>query len=160
LDTFEFLATPTWATEALLRRIRFEGMILEPCCGDGAISRVLLTHGYQVASFDIVDRGYGKQQNFFLRDQFADNIITNPPFNNAVNIVRHALWLSRRQTAMLLPTWFLNRRHAKPLFQLGLKCLLPFTKRVQFVVGRSCDFEVAWYVWERGHKGSVELSWI
>jgi methylase of polypeptide subunit release factors len=82
----QFFRTPAWVTESLLARISLEGCILEPCCGDGAISQVLLARGYLVESSDIMDRGYGKCQNFFLRTERADNIVTNPPYNNALNI--------------------------------------------------------------------------
>src|SRR4051794_29054930 len=56
----DFYATPTWVTEALLRHVRLRGPVWEPCCGDGAMSTVLATHGHEVVSTDIVDRGFGE----------------------------------------------------------------------------------------------------
>jgi hypothetical protein len=65
----------------------------EPCCGAGAISNVLGTHGYKVVSTDIADTGFGT--------------ITNPPYGEAatdagqprsskamLKVLRHALALT------------------------------------------------------------------
>ena len=38
----DFYATPSWVTEALLHHVRFRGRVWEPCCGDGAMSSVLM----------------------------------------------------------------------------------------------------------------------
>ena len=46
--------------EALLRRVRLPNGIWEPCCGDGAMARVLESHGHRVVGTDLVDRGYGE----------------------------------------------------------------------------------------------------
>jgi hypothetical protein len=35
----DFYKTPAWASHALMVFERFEGSILEPCCGDGSISK-------------------------------------------------------------------------------------------------------------------------
>ena len=80
----DFYPTPETATEALLKKQKFEGNIWECACGDGAISKVLLKHGYKVYSSDLIDRGYGSTGKDFLNsDLKADNIVTNPPFNLA-----------------------------------------------------------------------------
>lgn len=54
-DGVDFYQTPTWAIEKLLEVVTFEGNILEPCSGNGAISKVLEEHGYNVVSQDIRD---------------------------------------------------------------------------------------------------------
>ena len=83
----DFYATPTWVTEALLRHVRFRGPVWEPCCGAGAISTVLATHGYEVVSTDIADCGFGTPGVDFLacRSVHAGcrSIITNPPYGEA-----------------------------------------------------------------------------
>ena len=47
-------------TEALLRTVCLPKRIWEPCCGDGAMARVLESHGHHVVATDLVDRGYGE----------------------------------------------------------------------------------------------------
>ena len=48
----DFYPTPIEATQALLDREKFTGNVLEPACGDGAMSKVLINNGYQVISSD------------------------------------------------------------------------------------------------------------
>jgi hypothetical protein len=57
-----FYRTEAWATEALLRLpdVRLPNGIWEPCCGDGAMARVLEAHGHSIVATDLVDRGYGE----------------------------------------------------------------------------------------------------
>lgn len=75
----DFVKTPKLITEALLKYEKFDGDILEPCCGDGAISEILKKQ-YKVHSSDKIDYGYGEQKDLFdIFDEY-DNIITNPPF--------------------------------------------------------------------------------
>ena len=76
----DFVRTPKEVTEALLRYESFDGGVLEPCCGDGAISRVLLKNNYEVFSSDKFDYGYGVKQDLFEIKERPANIITNPPF--------------------------------------------------------------------------------
>ena len=56
----DFYPTPAWPTEALLRWVRLPNGIWEPCCGDGAMARVLESQGHRVVGTDLVDRGYGE----------------------------------------------------------------------------------------------------
>ena len=81
----DFYATPQESTESLLRVTTFRGDIYEPCCGQGHISKVLIKNGYNVFSSDLVDRGYGTPRiDFLMETKKHDNIITNPPFKNAL----------------------------------------------------------------------------
>src|SRR5882724_1020796 len=79
----DYYKTPSNATEALLKVEQFDGTILEPACGNGAISKILCDKGYNVISTDLIDRNYGIGGIDFLCNDYvysADNIITNPPF--------------------------------------------------------------------------------
>ena len=60
----DYYATEPLATEWLCKLEYFNKKILEPSCGEGHISEVLKTYGYEVTSRDIVDRGYGEVQDF------------------------------------------------------------------------------------------------
>ena len=76
---------------------RFHGSIWEPACGNGAISKVLVAHGYHVVSTDLIHRGFGIGGINFLTEPAsrARNIITNPPYGSGLAdaFVRHALHL-------------------------------------------------------------------
>lgn len=60
----DFYPTPDWGTTALLSWVTFDGSILEPCCGDGAMAEVIKAAGYKVKASDIIDRGYGEVRDF------------------------------------------------------------------------------------------------
>ncbi len=106
----DFYPTPRAGTEALLNVETFDGTIWEPACGDGAISRVLMDHGHQVISTDLIDRGYGQTGVDFLtqKNLIADNIVTNPPFMLAVKFVEVGLSLGSCKIAMLMQLRFLE----------------------------------------------------
>ncbi len=114
-DGPDFYPTPRWGTLALLEHIGFTGPILEPCCGDGAMSRVLEEHQYEVISSDKYDRGYGTVRDFFDITQRASNLVTNPPFNLAEPLLEHALKITDRKICLLLRLAFLEskRRYDK-----------------------------------------------
>ena len=68
--------------------------VWECACGEGHISKTLEKHGYRVLSTDLIDRGYGHQQDFLettMHNSFVSmDIITNPPFALAEQFVEHA----------------------------------------------------------------------
>lgn len=164
----DFYPTPPEATQALLDVERFDGLVWEPACGDGAISRVLEANGYRVLSTDLIDRGYGEgNHDFFTSPHKADHIVTNPPFILAEQFVRHALTRSTGKVAMLCKLAFLEGAKRKPFFaETPLKSVYVFSKRVSFYRnGEKGDYSssmiaFAWYVWEHGHEGEPVLRWI
>jgi hypothetical protein len=95
----DFYPTPAWVTEALLRTVCLPKAIWEPCCGDGAMARVLESHGHHVVATDLVDRGYGEGgRDFLMESRLPDGataIVTNPPYGGALarRVVDHALEL-------------------------------------------------------------------
>ena len=70
--------------------------VLEPCCGDGAMAKVIEAAGIKVLASDLHNRGYGHQADFFDYHQHGGDIVTNPPFNIAEDIALHALKIMRR----------------------------------------------------------------
>src|SRR3954453_17057910 len=96
----DFYPTPAWVTEALLRTVRLPKGVWEPCCGDGAMARILEAHGHHVVATDLVDRGYGHGgRDFMMESGLPDGvtaIVTNPPYGNGLpKFVDHALGLLR-----------------------------------------------------------------
>src|ERR1700693_3616175 len=55
----EFYSTPDWVTGCLLSQIRLDGPVWEPCCGDGAMARVIAGAGHSVVATDLADYGFG-----------------------------------------------------------------------------------------------------
>lgn len=108
----DFYATDPKATEKLLEKENFNHNIWEICCGQGHISEVLKTHGYNVYSTDLIDRGYQDDIIDILEyDACVDcDIITNPPYKCALEIVQKALNITSdgNKIAMLLKIQFLE----------------------------------------------------
>jgi hypothetical protein len=154
----DFYPTPPHATQALVDRERFMGLVLEPACGDGAIVRVLRKQGYDGQAADLLGG-----QNFFDRTEMVPNIITNPPYRHSLEFVLHAKRITTRKTAMLLPVEFLHGGTRYELFQDGrfpLKVVYVFSSRLRFGTETDATVGHAWYVWDRGHKGEPTLRWI
>jgi len=88
LDGPDFFPTPRWATFALIDNEKFSGNIWECACGDGTMSKVLEETGCTMLNSDLHDRGYGEiGLDFLTSTRYADNIVTNPPYNCAEDFV-------------------------------------------------------------------------
>jgi hypothetical protein len=100
LDGPDFFSTPRWATYALIDSEKFSGDIWECACGDGTMSKVLEETGCAVLSSDLYDRGYGEVGlDFLTSNRYADNIVTNPPYNCAEGFVASGVKHARRKFA-------------------------------------------------------------
>lgn len=165
----DFYPTPPEGTEALLSVERFDGAIWEPACGDGAISKVLAAHGYDVVSTDLVDRGFGTPRVDFLMESaaLAPNIITNPPFKLSTQFMRHAHHLADEKVAIFLRLACLAGSERSALFRCsGLARVWVFSRRITLWRngeekshgGGMTDF--AWFVWDKQHAGKPTLGWL
>ena len=120
----DFYATDSHTLDLLTRKYQIPHVVMEPACGEGHLSRWLTDHGHKVYSYDIVDRGYGQQQNFFEMLTAPDDcecILTNPPYKYATEFVLHALELLPEggQVVMFLKTTFLEtERRYNEIFRI------------------------------------------
>jgi hypothetical protein len=163
----DFYPTPPEATEALLRVEHFNGTIWEPACGDGAICKVLESHGHKVVATDLIDRGWGDAPHDFLTSNLtANNIITNPPFKLAEAFLRHALNQSTGKVALLCKLQWLEGGKRKSMFeQSPLARVHVFSKRLTMTRGGEAManggmIAFAWYVFEHGYQGDPVLRWL
>jgi hypothetical protein len=91
--------TPRCAIDTLVRVEDLPEAIWEPCAGRGAISRVLQDSGYRIFSQDLVayegaDPLIITRRDFLLeRRAPCKTIVTNPPFKNGDDFIRHGLSL-------------------------------------------------------------------
>ena len=138
--------------------------IWECACGDGAISNVLLKHGYKVYSSDLVDRGFGAANHDFLTSQLkSDNIVTNPPFNLSLEFALKALQSAKRKVVFLHKLAFLeSKKRHEQLFKLNkLEKVLIFSKRLGFKNndrgGLMC---FAWFIFDVNYNGKPTIDWI
>ena len=152
----DWYPTPDNVTEALLDRVRFEGAISEPCCGDGSLARVMERRGYDVVGTDLFDRGYGVGHGqafdiLKMRELPAPNIVTNPPFNIAAEIIEHVMALKPEKMALLLKASFWHAKSRQKLFERYRPSkIYALTWRPDFLHLKRPTMEVMWCVWERG----------
>ena len=168
-ETNDYYATDPKAVELLLEKEKFSSNLLEPSCGEGHISKVLLEHGYNVTSSDLINRGFGDTQDFFDYKYFNGNIVTNPPYKVALDFVKHSLEIisDGNKVAMFLKLQFLEGKARKEFYKTNppkkiyvasgrLNC----AKNGEFEKYPSSAVAYAWFVWEKGYQGKPEIDWI
>lgn len=166
----DYYATEPKAVESLLKVEDFNNYILEPCCGSGHISKVLKKHGFDVTSEELFDRGYGNiGVDYFERTSWNGDIITNPPYKNCLDFIKHSLNIipDGRKVAMLLRIQFLKSKNRRKFFDESPPVRIHvFSERIlcskngEFKTNESKAVCYAWFIWEKGFKGEPKLDWI
>lgn len=176
----DFYPTEPWVTEALCSAVEFDnrGILWEPACGDGRMSKVLDRWHAAVVSSDIADYGYGETGRDFLdpgtwawlqnrRAGQLAAIVTNPPFDLAVKFILRALELtkpSEGKVAILQRHEFLAPKSNHLLFRrpfpFAAKLVLPCRPRWSDADKASPRFPYAWYLWDWRHQGPPILRYL
>ena len=165
----DYYATDPKALELLLELEEFSDDVWECAGGAGHLSEVLNNHGFNVASTDLIDRGYGVAGVDFLsvNGSFDGDIITNPPYKYAKEFVEKALDVvtDGHKVAMFLKLQFLEGKARRRLFDTAPPA------RIYVSSGRincykngdsNCNdsaLAYAWFIWEKGHKGNTVVQW-
>lgn len=166
----DYYASPPRAVRDLCSKVTFKGSIWEPACGEGHISKALILKGYEVHSTDLIDRGYGKVKDFFLvRKSLGDNIITNPPYNRALEFAQHAMHILPKggRLALLLKVLFLEGKERGQWFrEYPPSRIYVYSKRIvcakngKFDEIRGAAVAYAWFIWKKGVKRAPRIYWI
>lgn len=166
----DFYATEPKAVELLLAEETFANNILEPCCGQKHITNILEQARYTVKSSDLIDRGVDADiQDFFKITEWDGDIISNPPYKNALDFVKHSLEIVKdgSKVAMFLKILFLEGKTRKEFFlENPPKVIYVASGRLncakngdfdKYTTGAVC---YAWFVWEKGFTGEPVIRWI
>lgn len=166
----DFYSTNPIAIDYLLQHEDFAENIWECACGNGKLSKRLEEKGHNVKSTDLVYRGYGEKESidFLIQDQVFDgDIITNPPYNLALEFVEKALELSNRKVAMFLKIQFLEtkKRYLNLFKENPPKKVLVFVKRMACYREDDTSFRSSaicfcWIIWDKEYDGDTVLEWI
>lgn len=169
-----FYATHPSCVSDILRVETFNHFVLEPFCGIGSISEVLKKHGYEVESYDIVDRGYGKVGDFFEVDfeQGWYDIVSNPPYTeNLTDIINRCISLRHSKVALLMPLRYLSgAERYREIYQINPPARI-YVYQERIGIAMNGDFEkyndpganreiYAWYIWQKDYTGVTELHWL
>ena len=166
----DFYATEPKAVELLLAEETFDNNILEPCCGKKHITNILEQAGYTIKSSDLIDRGVGADiQDLLEITDWGGDIISNPPYKNALDFVKHSLEIVKEgsKVAMFLKILFLEGKTRKEFFlENPPKVIYVASGRLncakngdfdKYTTGAVC---YAWFVWKKGFKGEPVVRWI
>jgi hypothetical protein len=133
------------------------------------MSRVFEEAGYDVVSFDKYNRGYGGVCDFFdIKEKYA-NLVTNPPFSIAEDVLAHALELAQNKICLLLRLAFLeSQRRYQKFYQLNPPSrVLVFSERLSiypknYEIKAGGTTSYAWFCWDvlDPLRGKTSLEWI
>lgn len=130
------------------------GVILEPCNGEGAISKELVNRGYKVITNDL-DKSNEADTHFdlavplnWMLIEDVDFIVTNPPFNLASEIISLAHQKAKRGVIALLRLSFiepcLNRSE---FLTVNPPSQMIVTPRISFTGKGTDNITTAWFIW-------------
>ena len=173
----DYYSTDPKALEIFLDKIKEDNITLhnkiwESACGEGHLSKVLENRGYQVFSSDLVDRGFGKVQDFLNyenQNQLSVDILTNPPYNKAQEFVEKALDVIQDgyYVVMFLKIQFLEGKERRKLFDKypPKYIYVNSARQICYLNGdmskkMSSATCYCWYIWEKGWKGEPIIRWI
>jgi hypothetical protein len=171
----DYYASPPHSVLDLFAVEEFSDAIWEPACGEGHLSKTMEVAGKRVLSTDLVARGYGGVADFLdgglLSGEIAweGDIITNPPFSRSTEFAERALEILHpgRKLALLLRIQFLESVKRQRLFQSDPpKMVYVYVRNIR--CAKNGDFAnatgnastYAWFVWEKGYRGTPGIGWI
>ena len=146
--------------------------VWECACGNGVLSEVLKEYGYDVISTDLINRGYGMGGVDFLlqTDKVNLDILTNPPYKQALEFVKHALEIQEEgcKTIMFLKLQFLEgqKRYDELFKEQPPKEIYVHVKRQMCYMNGDMTNKMSsavcycWFVWEKGFTGNPIIKWI
>lgn len=186
-EAVDFYSTDPDCVKDLLELEQFGNKVLEPCCGNGNIAKVLTEAGYDVTATDLYDHGYGTAGvDCFGYADIDQDIISNPPYSLTTEFIEHMLNELKpgHKMALFLKLQALEgrARYQKIFSQGKLRRVYVYVDRVACYknderyqknedgslildkdgnpkkVGSACAY--MWAVWEADYRGFPEIRWI
>jgi hypothetical protein len=173
----DFYATPAWCVEALLPHLP-RGRVLDPCCGDGAILRVVAdawklvedeVYGIELDEVRAAEAARRLPRSEIARENalavaswpcgYGLSVVMNPPYTFAEAFVRRALAeiAPGGTVAALLRLGFLEGQARAAFHRAHPADVLVLPRRPSFT-GRGTDASAyAWFVWGPGRGGRWSL---
>ena len=145
--------------------------VWECAVGQGHLAKVLKKNKKLARVSDIIDRGYPNTEILdFLEfnGRWHGDILTNPPFKLSNQFLEKSMSIIQdgRKVCMFLPIRYLEGKARRRLFELYVPKII-YVSSGRLGCAKNGDFEnynpraiaFAWFVWEKGFKGSTELTW-
>ena len=170
----DFYPTPAKATHVLFDHVPFiKGVIFEPCSGDGAIASVIEERLQRTIVTNDID--IRSQADFHLDAAIAsswekfpqpDWIVTNPPFNEALPILRNSFEKATVGVAFLLRLSFLEPTRKRAAWlrfiqQYQMMELIFGQPRISFTGDGKVDSVThLWMVWSKNRTTGFNRYYI
>lgn len=177
----DFYSTPAWCVKAILPKLSAFEVIIDPCCGDGAIFRAMPRY-IECEGFDInLDRvytarrwgasaacadsltyswGIGKERSDYASRPSRFKIITNPPYALALEFVARSFTEAHPvvEKAFLLRLGFLASAKRAAFHRSNPCDVYVLPKRPSFTGdGKTDASDYAWFVWGEGRGNRWEV---
>lgn len=177
----DYYTTAPTAVEEFIQHMQCKGLltgstftpIWEPACGCGNISKVLESHGYDVISTDLHDRGFGMSGIDFLETtsipEMCSTIITNPPYSLANEFILHAMKLLPgygRYIALMNISYLAGKNRFNDIYRCNyLSTVYVYTHRINcyknnIPTGHSSPVNYAWFEFTPLNKLKTTIEWI
>ena len=168
----DFYATDPKALELFLDQTEIKlTNVWECACGEGHLAEVLKKRNLLRKASDLINRGYGETGINFLNysNKWNGDILTNPPFGEALRFCQHALYCIEdgSKVIMLMRIQFLEGQKRKSFLQSNPPKFV-YVSSSRLLLAKNADFVryntpsancYAWYVWEKGFKGDTSIRW-
>lgn len=142
----------------MLRHEKFEGLVHEPCAGDGVMGDVLQDAGYDVRMSDLEPRRDDVAYGDALNIGRVANAVTNPPYCALKSLVPHWLETVDHKLALLVRLNFLEAQSRVPwLTGPNAPAKVIVVAGRMKVFGKTSQFPHAWVVWDRRTQHKTEL---
>lgn len=163
----DFYPTPGWATRALFEYapVTINGVVWEPAAGGGHMVKVLEEQALQVIATDIQTDGL----DFLTRPAInCDWVITNPPFNQAMDFALIALKHAKVGVAFFVRYAFLESqaRYHQLFKRHPPQVICQFVERVALTEGRTdktvgSAIPYVWLIWDKSKpEWPTMFTWI
>ena len=159
----DFYETPYSLTKMLLDKEKLTGTILEPACGNGAITKILDKYNYKYDSYDI-------ETDFLKEHKKYNTIITNPPFSIAYNFIQKAKEISDKFYFLLPLSYLHGKKRYDDIYcddKYKLKKVYIFTRYPMLGEILREDGKhntgmmvYAWYCFDKEYKKEPIINWL
>lgn len=148
------------------KRPIYDGWILEPCNGEGAISDTLANYGHHHLTCTDIDNGLqydASDPSYWWIHDRHDWVFTNPPYRLAADILRLALENTSKGVTMLLRLSFLEPcKSRRDMLTAGLSHITIVNPRPKFRSDSkgSDSSTVAFITWTHGYQGNPNVNYL
>lgn len=175
----DFFPTYHALTKVLLDALQFDQNthFLEPCAGAGDITKIIRQYypAAKISEYDLNPRRDGVIARDFLKNDpiKCDSIITNPPFNMAMDFFKQSTLCADRDIVMLWPLDYLHGSERQDvIYDMGynnfyLKTVYVFERRPLFDARFRPDGQIptgatsfAWFYFKKYNALPPEIKWL